>query len=276
MSFRLENVTVSYPNWLLENFSMEIPSGKFVSIVGPSGCGKTTILKIFSGLVMPEKGKVFFDSKDVAGLPPQERGIGFVFQGDALFFHMSVFENVAFGLEMRKASGIKEKVAAALGLVHLVGFESRKIEGLSGGERKRVAIARAIAFNPKLLLLDEPLNGLDANLREKMKVMLKNVQQKTGATVVMVTHDIDEAFPLSDLMVVMGNARIEQVGLPEKIFLSPKNKFVKDFVSDYIIAEAKPKGGGKSHLIKAQFDPPSKMGKKKIFISLKKNNFRFV
>ena len=217
--------------------------------------------------------KCFFGKNDVTAVPAEGRGTGFVFQGDALFSHMDVFGNVAFGLEMRKENGLQGKVREALRLVHLEGFEKRKIAGLSGGERKRVAIARAMAFSPKLLLLDEPLNGLDANLRERMKSLLREVQQKSGATVVMVTHDIDEAFPLSDLMVVMSPGKVEQLGKPQDIFLNPATNFVKEFISDYAIVRLKEKKGGKGGVAELEMPLPEKSGKK-VFLSLKRRNFR--
>ena len=270
MQFALEKVSVTLGAWKMENFSIQIPQGSFVSIVGPSGCGKTTVLRLLAGLTKPDKGKIFFGSHDVTNIQAEERGVGFVFQGDALFPNLGVLGNVSFGLEMRKEEHVREKALHALKVVHLEGFENRKIDGLSGGERKRVAIARAIAFKPRLLLLDEPLNGLDANLREKMKVFLKEVQVRTGATVVMVTHDLDEAFPLSDLMVVMSNGRAEQAGTPEEIFENPKTPFVKSFTSDYVMLSANAKGKN------AKFSLPlAKRGGKKVFVSLKKNNLRF-
>ncbi len=275
MAYTLQNISVTFGNWAMKNLSLEIPEGKFVSIVGPSGCGKTTLLKILAGLEQPSAGRVFFGSNDVTNVPAEERGVGFVFQNDALFSHMDVFHNVAFGLEMRKEKDLQKKVSAALELVHLSGFEKRKIPGLSGGERRRAAIARAIAFSPKLLLLDEPLNGLDANLRESMKSLLKEVQVKTGATVVMVTHDIDEAFPLSDLTVVMGNGSIEQTGKPEEIFRRPASPFVRDFVSDYLLAEAKAPVHGAKGRVQLSIPLPGKKRGKKFSAILKRRNFRF-
>src|SRR3989344_3302652 len=272
MSYSLERISHSLGSWHMTDFSLEIPEGKFVSIAGPSGCGKTTLLKILCGLEEPASGRVLFSGTDVSNMPPEKRGVGLVFQSDALFGHMDVLGNVSFGLEMRSDSEAKNKALAALRLVRLEGFEKREIAGLSGGERKRVAIARAIAFNPVLLLLDEPLNGLDASLREKMKLLLKEVQQKTGTTVVMVTHDMDEAFPLSDLVVVMNAGKVEQAAKPEEIFLFPATDFVKDFTSDYALVESK--AAGKSGKPAQQSIPASAKSVQRIYTLIKKNNVR--
>ncbi len=272
MEIKMEKLWIKFDEWKLD-FSLEIKSGKFVSVVGPSGCGKTTLLRIISGL-QESKGKIFFGDKEVTKVPTEKRNIGFVFQGDSLFPHLNVFDNIAFGLKMKKEKQIKEKVLNALSLVHLNGFEKRNTVNLSGGEKRRVEIARAIAFEPGLLLLDEPLNGLDANLKEKMKLFLKELSEKTGLTMIMVTHDIDEAFFLSDEIIVMDSGRIEQTGKPTEIFLNPANDFVRNFVSDYVLIEGKQKIVKGKKMIEGKFLLPVK-GKGKAFINFKKTNYKF-
>jgi len=274
MKVSIEKVSVLFKDWEMKNFSLKITKN-FTSIVGPSGCGKTTLLRVLSGLQGTEKGKIFFNENDVSQLPPEERNIGVVFQGDSLFSHLNVFENVAFGLKMKKHKNISQKVSKALSLVHLPGFEKRKVTNLSGGEKKRVAIARAIAYNPDLLLLDEPLNGLDAPLKEKMKLFLKELSEKTGLTTIMVTHDIDEAFYLSDEIVVMNNGRVSQIGSPVQIFSKPKNSFVKNFISDYILVKAKQKTVKGKRFVEGKFLLPVKKGSGKAFVNFKKTNYRF-
>src|SRR3989344_3888691 len=274
MKVLLENVSVKFPAWNMDNISFEIPSGSFTSIVGPSGSGKTTILRCICGLQEMVSGKIFFSEKDVTQIPPEKRNAGVVFQGDSLFSHLNVFENVAFGLEMKKSEKISQKVVAALKTVNLEGFEKRNVETLSGGERKRVAIARAIASEPDILLLDEPLNGLDAALKEKMKFFLNELREKTSLTMVLVTHDIDEAFFLSDRIIVMNSGKIEQIGSPIEIFSTPKSDFVREFVKDYILVEGAEKTRNGKKFVEAKFSLRAK-GKGKHFISLKKTNYRF-
>ncbi len=275
MQIRLEKLKLVFENFWEMNFSLKIKDGCFTSIVGPSGCGKTTLLRIISGLQEIEEGKIFFGEKEVTKVPAEKRNAGFVFQGDALFTHLNVFENIAFGLKMKKQKNIKEKVLKALELVHLNGFEKRRVTKLSGGEKRRVAIARAIAFEPDLLLLDEPLSGLDAKLKEKMKVFLKELSEKTGLTIIMVTHDIDEAFFLSDRIVVMDKGKKMQEGKPEEIFLKPKNDFVKNFVSDYVLVEGKQKNLHGKNFIEGKFLLPVKKTGKKALINFKKTNYKF-
>jgi len=270
MELKIDKISVLYPDWKMKKLSLEIQSGSFTAIVGPSGSGKTTLLRAIAGLEKTESGSIWFNEKNVSKFPPEERNIGFVFQGDSLFSHLNVFDNVAFGLKMKNQENIVGRVKRALKLVHLKGFEKRSANNLSGGEKKRVAIARAIAFNPGILLLDEPLNGLDAPLKEKMKLLLKELQKKTNLTMVFVSHDIDEAFFLSDKIVVMNSGKIEQVGLPVEIFLKPKNSFVKSFAECYVLVEAKKKG--KNLEAKLSFLPK---GNKKAFVTLKKTNYRF-
>src|SRR3989344_1470242 len=262
VEIQLISVSVSFENWSMKNFSLKVPSGSFCVIVGPSGCGKTTLLRLVAGLQELESGKIFFAKKDITKLPAEQRDIGFVFQNDALFSHMSVFENVAFGLAQKKESENEKKVKNALSLVHLEGFEKRSVTTLSSGQRKRVAIARAICYSPKALLLDEPLSSLDAKLKEKMKLLLKEISQKTKTTIIMVTHDIDEGFYLADLLVVMSNGQIEQTGPALEVFKFPKTDFVKDFVSDYEVVEAKSKKNG---LFEGHFSVPLNKRAKKVF-----------
>ncbi len=246
MKLKMQGIRISFPGWEMDDFSLEAPSGSFTSIVGPSGCGKSTILRAIAGLEAPQKGKVFFGAKEVTSTPAEERDVGLVFQGDALFSHINVFDNVAFGPRMKKEKNIEGKVASALSLVHLAGFEKRDTTTLSGGEKKRVAIARALAFSPKILLLDEPLAGLDANLREKMKSLLRELSQKTGLTTIMVTHDIEDAFSLSGRIVAMSRGKVEQEGKPFELLLRPKTRFVKEFFSSYALE----KKGGKYFILK--------------------------
>ncbi|MCR4369074.1 MAG: ABC transporter ATP-binding protein [archaeon] len=273
MEVRLEKLGIEFGDWKIRDFSASLPSGSFTSIVGPSGCGKSTLLRIIAGLEPSARGTIWFGKKDVSSLPAEGRNVGLVFQGDALFSHLNVFENVAFGPKMKKMKNIEARSLAALKIVHLFGFERRDVNSLSGGEKKRVAIARAIAFEPNLLLLDEPMNGLDAQLKEKMKVFLKELRATTGLTMVLVTHDLDEAFFLSDQIIVMDNGAIEQSGTAQEIFLSPKTGFVKSFVSDYHVSEAKKTGSG---VFEGKFEVKSPKGSKRAFFAVKKTNTKFL
>ncbi|MEK6942416.1 MAG: ABC transporter ATP-binding protein [archaeon] len=274
MELALESVSAGFPGFSLKKISLNAKSGSVLSIVGPSGSGKTTVLRIIAGLQEIDGGKVFFGKNEMTKVEAEKRNAGFVFQHDSLFSHLNVFENVAFGLRMKKEKNFKEKALNALKLAQLSGFENRKIENLSGGEKKRVAIARAVAPQPEILLLDEPLNGLDAKLKEKTRQLLKGLQEKTSQTMVFVTHDIDEAFFLGDTIAVMNEGKIEQAGGPRDIFLHPKNAFVKDFVSDYLLVEGKAANG----TIEAKFSFEAKIGGKekgKPFFIAKKNNYKF-
>lgn len=241
MKISLENVDFVQGKWSMDSFSIVFP-GSLSAIVGPSGCGKTTVLRLIAGLESPLSGKILFDSKDVTGLPAEQRNIGLVFQNDGLFSHMDVLQNVEFGPRMKCEKSPKKSALEALKLVHLEGFENRNINSLSGGERKRVAIARALAFNPKVLLLDEPFSGLDANLKEKLKRLILELKEKTKLTIVLVTHDLDEAFFLADKIIVMNNGKKEQECSPIEIFKKPKTEFVKSFTSDYkLVEKSRPK-----------------------------------
>jgi putative spermidine/putrescine transport system ATP-binding protein len=234
MSFlSLENLTVAYgKNTVLEDFNLSINQGEFVSLLGPSGCGKTTTLRSIAGFVKAQKGKIIFKDQDFTDVPVHKKHFGFVFQNYALFPHLNVFDNVAFGLKMQKtaAAEIKDRVEKMIDLVGLSGFLKRYPGELSGGQQQRVALARALVIEPDLLLLDEPLSNLDAKLRVEMRVEIRNIQQKLGLTTVYVTHDQEECFSISDRVVVMKDGEIEQLDSPEKIYRKPETEFVADFV----------------------------------------------
>jgi len=217
---------------ILKDFKLEVERGELVSLLGPSGCGKTTTLRTISGFISPEKGQVIIDGKDVTNLPPNKRNIGLVFQTYALFPHLSVYENVAYGLKRRKVAKeiIKEKVNNILELVSLTGFEERLPANLSGGQRQRVALARSLVIEPDLLLLDEPLSNLDAKLRDEMRAELSRVQHQLGITMIYVTHDQIEALSLSSKIIVMNEGNIEQMGTPKEIYEKPATRFVAKFV----------------------------------------------
>lgn len=216
----------------VEDLSLQVSRGEFLSLLGPSGCGKTTTLRMIAGFEKPTAGRILVEEQEVTRLPPQRRGFGMVFQSYALFPHLNVQENVAFGLKAKRVPGgeIQEKVAQALARVDLVGFERRSVQALSGGQQQRVALARAIAPEPPLLLLDEPLSNLDAALRERTRDELRTLLKRVGITSVFVTHDQEEAFALSDRIAVLRAGRLQQVGTPEDLYQSPVNPFVASFV----------------------------------------------
>ncbi len=231
----LKNIAVSFDGEpVLKDLNLSIADGEFVTLLGPSGCGKTTTLRIIGGFVTPDSGDVFFDGKRVNDLPAHKRTVNTIFQRYALFPHLNVYENVAFGMRVQKKSNaeIKEKVAQMLKLVNLVGFDKRKVSTLSGGQQQRVAIARALANNPKVLLLDEPLAALDLKLRKDMQAELKNIQKSLGISFIYVTHDQEEALSMSDRVVVMDNGEIQQIGTPQDIYNEPENAFVADFIGE--------------------------------------------
>ncbi len=219
---------------VLDNLNLEIKDKEFITLLGPSGCGKTTTLRIIAGFVEPDMGEVFFDGKKINGVPAFKRQVNTIFQRYALFPHLNVYENIAFGLRIKKMkeNEIDKKVKEMLSLVNLVGLEKRKIDTLSGGQQQRVAIARAIANNPKVLLLDEPLAALDLKLRKDMQTELKKIQQQLGITFIFVTHDQEEALSMSDRVVVMDGGKIQQVGTPQDIYNEPENAFVADFIGE--------------------------------------------
>ena len=231
----LMNITKSYgDNVILDDLSLYIRENEFITLLGPSGCGKTTTLRIIGGFETPDKGHVLFDGKDITALPPNERDLNTVFQKYALFPHMSIAENIAFGLKIKKKSKayIDDKIKYALKLVNLDGFEHRSIDSLSGGQQQRIAIARAIVNEPKVLLLDEPLGALDLKLRQEMQYELIRLKNELGITFIFVTHDQEEALTMSDTIVVMNQGYIQQIGTPEMIYNEPVNAFVADFIGD--------------------------------------------
>jgi spermidine/putrescine transport system ATP-binding protein len=219
---------------ILNSINLEIKNKEFVTLLGPSGCGKTTTLRIIAGFLEPNSGEVFFDGEKINGLPPHKRNVNTVFQKYALFPHLNVFENVAFGLHLKKLpkKEIEQKVKEMLAVVDMKGYEKRPVSKLSGGQQQRVAIARALVCDPAVLLLDEPLGALDLKLRKDMQIELKQIQQKTKKTFIYVTHDQEEALTMSDTVVVMNNGKIEQIGSPIDIYNEPDNAFVADFIGE--------------------------------------------
>ncbi len=236
----LKNLSKSFGNIVaVENLNLDIQQGEFFSLLGPSGCGKTTTLRMIAGFEFPTSGHVYFDDKDVTYLKPNRRNSGMVFQNYALFPHMTVFENVAFGLQARQIqkAEIRQRVKRALDLVDLSHFESRKVTELSGGQQQRVALARAFVIEPSILLLDEPLSNLDAKLREETREEIRSLQRRLGITTIYVTHDQEEALALSDRIAVMNQGICHQVGTPEEIYQKPADRFVANFVGNSNILE---------------------------------------
>ncbi|MBQ4312766.1 MAG: ABC transporter ATP-binding protein [Clostridia bacterium] len=236
----LRNISVSFDGEsVLKDFNLDIENGSFVTLLGPSGCGKTTTLRIIGGFVDPDEGEVLFNGQRINDLPPHKRELNTVFQRYALFPHMNVYENIAFGMRIKNKpeSEIKEKVTEMLRLVSLEGYEKRRVNTLSGGQQQRVAIARALANDPKVLLLDEPLGALDLKLRKDMQVELKQIQSSLGITFVYVTHDQEEALSMSDVIVVMNHGIIQQIGSPTDIYNEPENGFVADFIGESYIVD---------------------------------------
>lgn len=225
---------------ILNHINLDINEKEFVTILGPSGCGKTTTLRIIGGFVEPDSGDVIFGGKRINGTPPNKRNVNTVFQKYSLFPHLNVFDNVAFGLKLKKMpkDEIKKRVTDMLATVDLKGYEKRSITKLSGGQQQRVAIARALANKPHILLLDEPLGALDLKLRKDMQRELKNIQQELGITFIYVTHDQEEALSMSDTVVVMDKGKIQQIGTPEDIYNEPVNAFVADFIGESNIVDA--------------------------------------
>lgn len=219
---------------ILDKINLNIKDKEFVTLLGPSGCGKTTTLRIIGGFINPDSGTVMFDGKEINGLPPYKRNVNTVFQRYALFPHLNVYENIAFGLRVQKVpeKEINKRVAEMLKLVNLVGFEKRSVQRLSGGQQQRVAIARALVNHPKVLLLDEPLGALDLKLRKEMQIELKRIQQQLEITFIYVTHDQEEALTMSDTVVVMNGGVIQQIGSPVDIYNEPENAFVADFIGE--------------------------------------------
>ena len=237
----LKNITVSYgDNTVLENLNLYINEKEFITLLGPSGCGKTTTLRAIAGFVKPDSGDIIFEGKRINDLPAHKRRVNTIFQRYALFSHLNVYENIAFGPQLQKKpkEEVRQIVADMLKLVNLKGFEKRPINSLSGGQQQRVAIARALANKPHILLLDEPLGALDLKLRKDMQRELKNIQQELGITFIYVTHDQEEALSMSDTVVVMDKGKIQQIGTPEDIYNEPVNAFVADFIGESNIVDA--------------------------------------
>ena len=236
VSLELKEIKKSFTEGeaVLDNISLEISKGEFITLLGSSGCGKTTTLRIIAGLEQPDAGSVWLDGREVTGLEPNQRDVNTVFQNYALFPHMNVAENIGYGLKLKKVpkSEIRKKVSQMLELVQLEGYEKRKPSELSGGQKQRVAIARALVNNPKVLLLDEPLGALDLQLRRAMQIELKHLQKKLGITFIYITHDQEEAINMSDRIAVMRDGRIEQIGTPDEIYNHPKTSYVATFVGN--------------------------------------------
>ena len=245
---KLNNLTKKFDElFAVDDVSFNINSGEFFSILGPSGCGKSTTLRMVAGFVMPTNGEILLGDNNITYVAPEKRNIGFVFQNYAIFPHMNVFDNIAFGLRMRDVSKslIVEKVKASLEQVNLLGFENRFQRELSGGEQQRVALARVLVTEPQILLLDEPLSALDKKLREEMKIWIKELQKKLQITTVYVTHDQSEALTMSDRIAIMDKGKISQIGTPKEIYEKPSNKFVADFIgiSNFLPLEKKSVSG---------------------------------
>lgn len=236
VSLELKEIKKSFTEGeaVLDNISLEISKGEFITLLGSSGCGKTTTLRIIAGLEQPDAGSVWLDGREVTGLEPNQRDVNTVFQNYALFPHMNVAENIGYGLKLKKVpkSEIRKKVSQMLELVQLEGYEKRKPSELSGGQKQRVAIARALVNNPEVLLLDEPLGALDLQLRRTMQIELKHLQKKLGITFIYITHDQEEAINMSDRIAVMRDGRIEQIGTPDEIYNHPKTSYVATFVGN--------------------------------------------
>ena len=231
----LQHISKSYDGqMILDDLNLYIRENEFLTLLGPSGCGKTTTLRLIGGFETPDQGKVIFDGKDITSLPPNKRQLNTVFQKYALFPHMTIAENIAFGLKIKKKSNayIQDKIKYALKLVNLDGFENRTSDSLSGGQQQRIAIARAIVNEPKLLILDEPLGALDLKLRQDMQYELIRLKNELGITFIYVTHDQEEALTMSDTIVVMNQGYIQQIGTPVDIYNEPENAFVADFIGD--------------------------------------------
>ena len=243
------NIAISYGSFVaVRDFSLSIDKGSFVTFLGPSGCGKTTILRSIAGLVDISRGQIAIGGRRIDDVPIYRRNIGLVFQNYALFPHKNVFDNVAFGLKYRNVpkADIARKVARALEMVRLPGSERKLPSQLSGGQQQRIALARAIVFEPEVLLLDEPLSALDANMREEMRVEIKKIQKQTGITAIFVTHDQEEALSMSDRIVVMNAGAVEQVGTPQEVYETPATAFVADFLGKANMLKGRVTGAGET------------------------------
>lgn len=238
---RLENIKKCFgETTVVDTMNLYVLKNEFLTILGPSGCGKTTTLRMIGGFETPTEGRIFFDETDITTVPPYQRKINTVFQKYALFPHMNIYDNIAFGLRIKKLSEgeIKPRVERMLEMVGLKGYEKRPVQSLSGGQQQRIAIARALVNEPDVLLLDEPLGALDLKLRKEMQLELKDMQRELGITFVYVTHDQEEALTMSDTIIVMENGQIQQIGGPEDIYNEPKNRFVADFIGESNILDA--------------------------------------
>lgn len=275
MRIRVEQVRKRFHDFTaLDGVSLDIESGELVALLGPSGCGKTTLMRIIAGLEQPDSGTVSFDGTSISGAPVRERGVGFVFQHYALFKHMTVFDNVAFGLTVRPRATrpskeeIKERVMKLLALVHLEAFYDRFPNQLSGGQRQRVALARALAVEPRVLLLDEPFGALDAKVRQELRRWMRRLHDEMHITSVFVTHDQEEAMDVADRVVVMNKGKIEQVGSPESVYQEPANSFVYDFLDSYNVFDAWQDGAGSLSLVDPGIQsgsPSSELRQVKVF-----------
>lgn len=241
---------------VIEDFNLNVEKGEFVTFLGPSGCGKTTILRMIAGFEKPTSGEILLHGKDISKLPPNERQVNTVFQKYALFPHLNIYDNIAFGLRQKKMPKdiIREKVRHVLEIVDLEGFEKRSVASLSGGQQQRIAIARAIVNEPKILLLDEPLSALDFKMRQEMQLELKLMHKELGITFIFVTHDQEEAMTMSDRIVVIANGQLQQAGTAEQIYRTPANAFVADFVGESNIFNGRKSGPGKVFFAGAEFD----------------------
>lgn len=258
MSISVKNVTKRFGDFTaLDNVSLEVPGGALLALLGPSGSGKTTLLRIIAGLEVADSGSVLHRDEDITRQNARDRNVGFVFQHYALFRHMSVFENVAFGLRVRKEPNklVTERVRELLHLVRLEGLEKRYPAQLSGGQRQRVALARALAIRPKVLLLDEPFGALDAKVRQELRSWLRRLHEEIHMTSVFVTHDQEEAFEVADEVVVMNHGRVEQSGSPSEVFEHPANPFVMDFLGNVNVFQGRVQGG-RAHLGSMEVDYP--------------------
>lgn len=271
----IKGITKCFDDFVaVEDFNLEVKKGEFVTFLGPSGCGKTTMLRMIAGFELPTAGHILLNGKDISDLPPNKRPINTVFQRYALFPHLNIFDNIAFGLKLKTIdvtytnkmgktlirreklswTEIKEKVKRALEIVDLEGFEKRDISTLSGGQQQRIAIARAIVNEPQILLLDEPLGALDLKMRKEMQLELKSMHEKSGITFIYVTHDQEEALTMSNKVVVMSDGMIQQIGTPEEIYNEPKTVFVADFIGESNIFTGKMSGNKKVCFCGAEFD----------------------
>ncbi|PJZ53495.1 sulfate/molybdate ABC transporter ATP-binding protein [Leptospira adleri] len=250
MGIEVKNIVKRFGNFTaIDNLSLEVPSGELVALLGPSGSGKTTLLRIIAGLEEADSGEVIFEGQEVGKKNAKDRGVGFVFQHYALFRHMTIFENIAFGLEVRKRSerpnkeAIREKVMSLLKLVQLENFHDRYPAELSGGQRQRIALARALAIEPRFLLLDEPFGALDSKVRKELRNWLRRLHDEIHITSVFVTHDQEEALEVSDKVVILRSGKIEQVGTPDEVYNHPKNSFVFHFLGDVNLFHGRVQGG---------------------------------